>query len=87
MSEVLQAAFQLADTVARGAAQEDILFFERTLANGAGFWGTDRFGLRGALGEVDGDNELTACDEEGETREGDVVDSITPITWVEVIAE
>ena len=41
----------------------------------------------GYAGEVDGDNELTACDEEGETREGDVVDSITPITWVEVIAE
>ena len=41
----------------------------------------------GYAGEVDGDNELTACDEEGETREGNVVDSITPITWVEVIAE
>ena len=41
----------------------------------------------GYAGEVDGDNELTACDEEGETREGDVVDSVTPITWVEVIAE
>ena len=41
----------------------------------------------GYAGEGDGDNELTACDEEGETREGDVVDSITPITWVEVIAE
>lgn len=41
----------------------------------------------GYAGEVDGDNELTACDEEGETHEGDVVDSITPITWVEVIAE
>ena len=56
VSEVLQAAFQLADTVARGAAQEDILFFKRTLANGAGFRGTDRFGLRGALGEVNGDD-------------------------------
>ena len=41
----------------------------------------------GYAGEVDGDNELTACDEEGETREGDVVESVTPITWVEVIAE
>ena len=34
----------------------------------------------GYAGEVDGDNELTACDEEGETREGNVVDSITHIT-------
>lgn len=41
----------------------------------------------GYAGEVDGDNELTACDEEGETREGDSVDGLTPITWVEVVAE
>lgn len=41
----------------------------------------------GYTGEVDGDTELTACDEYGETREGDLVDNVTPITWVEVIAE
>jgi hypothetical protein len=41
----------------------------------------------GYAGEVDSDNELTACDEEGETREGDIVDNITPVTWVEVVAE
>ena len=41
----------------------------------------------GYAGEVDSDNELTACDEEGETREGDLVDNVTPVTWVEVVAE
>jgi hypothetical protein len=38
----------------------------------------------GYAGEVDGDIDLTVCDEEGETREGDLVDDIVEITWVEV---
>jgi hypothetical protein len=41
----------------------------------------------GYAGEVDSDTDLTACDEDGETREGDVVDHTTAVTWVEVIAE
>ena len=41
----------------------------------------------GYAGEIDGDTELTACDEEGETREGDVVDQVFSVTWVEVNAE
>jgi hypothetical protein len=31
--------------------------------------------------------DLTACDEEGETREGDSVDETLFVTWVEVIVE
>ena len=38
----------------------------------------------GYAGEVDGDIDLSVCDEQGETPYGDLVDSVTPITWVEV---
>lgn len=40
--------------------------------------------LLGYAGEVDGDIDLSVCDESGETQYGDAVDSVTPITWVEV---
>ena len=33
-------------------------------------------------GEVDGDTDYTVCDSEGETREGDLVDSVLSITLV-----
>ena len=33
-------------------------------------------------GEVDGDTVSTICDEDGETREGDFVDNVMPITIV-----
>jgi hypothetical protein len=39
---------------------------------------------QGYAGEVDGDIDLTVCDEEGETREGDLVDDVVEVTWVEV---
>lgn len=39
----------------------------------------------GYAGEVDGDTDFTMCEEDGETREGDVVDITLPITWVEVV--
>lgn len=39
----------------------------------------------GHAGEVDGELDLTVCDEEGETREGDLVDEIFEVTWVEVL--
>lgn len=35
-------------------------------------------------GHVDGDNELTICNVDGETYYGDVVDEIIPITLVEI---
>lgn len=38
----------------------------------------------GYAGEVDGDIDLSVCDEAGETPYGDSVDQVTPITWVEV---
>lgn len=38
----------------------------------------------GYAGEIDGDIDLTVCDEEGETCTGDVVDHVVPITFVEV---
>lgn len=41
----------------------------------------------GYAGEVDGDMDFTACEEDGETREGDIVDITLPITWVEVIEQ
>ncbi len=41
----------------------------------------------GYAGEVDSDTDFTACDEDGETREGEIVDHTLPITWVEVMAE
>jgi hypothetical protein len=39
----------------------------------------------GYAGEVDGDIDLSVCDENGETPYGDVVDNVTPVTWVEVL--
>lgn len=39
---------------------------------------------QGYAGEVDGSRELYVCDENGETEYGDSVDSLNPITWVEV---
>ena len=41
----------------------------------------------GYAGEVDGDMDFTACGEDGETREGEIVDHTLPVTWVEVMAE
>jgi hypothetical protein len=41
----------------------------------------------GYAGEIDSDTDFTACDEDGETREGEIVDHTLPITWVEVMAE
>lgn len=38
----------------------------------------------GYAGEIDGDIDLSVCDEAGETPYGDTVDSVVPITWVEV---
>lgn len=38
----------------------------------------------GYAGDVDEDADATVCDEAGETFYGDIVDSVTPITWVEV---
>lgn len=43
--------------------------------------------LQGYSGEVDGDIDLTVCDENGETRDGDIVDEIVPTTWVEIVVE
>ncbi|NDF98569.1 MAG: hypothetical protein EB101_06535 [Chitinophagia bacterium] len=40
----------------------------------------------GYAGEVDGDIDLSVCDEAGETPYGDAVDTVIPITWVEVLA-
>ena len=39
----------------------------------------------GYAGEVDGDIDLSVCDEQGETPQGDVVDDVVPVTWVEVL--
>ena len=39
---------------------------------------------QGFAGEVDGDNEFTICNKNGETAYGDTVDKIIPITWVEI---
>lgn len=36
----------------------------------------------GYAGFVDGEIDLSVCDEFGETREGDEVDEVLPITWV-----
>lgn len=53
---------------------------------GDGFKAIDNATIsHGNAGEVDGDLDLTVCDEEGETREGDLVDEIFEITWVEVL--
>lgn len=38
----------------------------------------------GYAGEVDGNRDYTVCDENGETAYGDYVETIIPITWVEI---
>jgi len=38
----------------------------------------------GYAGTVDGSFDLCTCDEFGETRDGDIVDQIVKITWVEL---
>lgn len=38
----------------------------------------------GYAGEIEGERELTVCDEHGETPYGDTVDKVLPITWVEL---
>ena len=38
----------------------------------------------GYAGEVEGDIDYTVCDESGETAYGDYVETIIPITWVEI---
>ena len=38
----------------------------------------------GYAGFVDGSIDFSACDEDGETREGDAVDEISAVTWVQV---
>lgn len=38
----------------------------------------------GYAGEVDEAIYFTMCNEDGETRDGDYVDRIIPITWVEI---
>lgn len=38
----------------------------------------------GYAGEIEGERELTVCDENGETPYGDSVSKILPITWVEI---
>jgi hypothetical protein len=40
--------------------------------------------ITGYCGYVDGDNELTICDESGLTEYHDTVDNATPTTFVEV---
>jgi hypothetical protein len=40
--------------------------------------------LTGYAGHLDQENHPTVCDEYGETDTGSFVDSIIPITWVEV---
>jgi hypothetical protein len=38
----------------------------------------------GYAGEVDEAIYFTMCNEDGETRDGDYVDRVIPITWVEI---
>jgi hypothetical protein len=56
VSEVLEAALELAHAVPGGAAKEDIFFDQGSLADRAVARGTDRFRLRGTLGEVYGND-------------------------------
>jgi len=39
---------------------------------------------QGYAGQVDGEPDLTLCDDQGETRYGDCVESVVAVTWVEV---
>jgi ABC-type transport system substrate-binding protein len=38
----------------------------------------------GYCGYIEGERELTLCDEEGETEHGDTVERAGPVTWVEL---
>jgi hypothetical protein len=40
---------------------------------------------QGYAGTIDGSTELYYCNEDGETEHGDLVDDLTPVTWVEVL--
>jgi len=40
--------------------------------------------VTGFAGHVDGDDELTVCNEHGETFYGDFVESVIAITWIEI---
>jgi hypothetical protein len=56
-----------------------------TASLGNGYGAIDSANIvQGYAGEVEGSREMYACDEEGETREGDCVDAVNKITWVEV---
>lgn len=53
---------------------------------GEGFGAIDNgVTTQGYAGTVDGSTELYYCDEDGETEHGDLVDDLTPVTWVEVL--
>lgn len=39
--------------------------------------------IQGYAGEVDGETDYSACDELGETPDGDYVDDVIEVTWVE----
>lgn len=39
--------------------------------------------VQGYAGEVDGEIDFSACDENGETTDGDYVDDVIEVTWVE----
>ena len=50
---------------------------------GQGYWLVERASVTyGYAGSVDADRELTVCDVDGETREGDKVDEVLAVTWV-----
>ena len=52
---------------------------------GSGYAAIENAGIEiGYAGEVDGSLDLVVCDESGETREGDLVDEIQLVTWVEI---
>lgn len=38
----------------------------------------------GHAGEIEGSRDLTLCDEQGDTRDGECVDTVLAITWVEI---
>lgn len=40
--------------------------------------------MLGYAGVVDGDTEMTICAQDGETRNGDIVDEVYQVTWVEI---
>ena len=38
----------------------------------------------GHAGEIENSRDLTLCDEQGDTRDGECVDEVLAITWVEI---